>query len=175
MNKLEILQNMGFKITWKLIYIGLNGLHEIPILLTREEILDYVDGLLTDFNEQTDNIILLICERDNPIMLNKIIKKLAENEESNTMLQIRKWRAYLLKTLMDNISKDCLQGLLELMEFWMSMGKPKDCPHIFPNSQENNLEEYFTPFTYDFLVNKNHDWLNQEIQKIIESEKFDVK
>ena len=172
MNKLKILKNMDFKITWKLIYIGLYGLYKIPVVLTRDEVWDYLSDLLTNINEQSDSIISLICEKDDPIKADKILKKYADDDKSDITVQTRKWRAYLLKTLLDNISDDCLQGLLELIEFWISMGRPDDCPHIFPDQEEKNLKHgYFTQTTYNFLVNKNRVWLNQEITKIIELEK----
>lgn len=172
MNKLIILQNLGFKITWKLIYIGLFGLYKIPSILTRDEVFDYLDGLLINIDEQSDNIITLICEKDNTRVADKLFKKYADNDKSNSTLQMRKWRAYLLKTLLDNISHDYLQGLLELIEFWISMGKPEDCPHVFPKSKDDKLiHDYFTPSMYTFLINRNRVWLIEEIERIIELEK----
>lgn len=162
---------MGFKVTWKLIYIGLYGLYEIPVLLTREEVFDYLDGLLTNMNSQTDDVVSLICERDDSIGFDKLFEKMVKNDKSDILLQVRKWRAYLLKILIDNIGQDCLQGLLNLMEFWMSMGKPEDCPHIFPdNERDDKGRDYFTPSTFNFLVKKNRDWLHQEIAEIIKLE-----
>ena len=73
MNKLIILENIGFKISWKLISIGLFGDVEIPISLTHDDVLDYLNGLLTDINEQTDNIIALICEKDNYTKFNIVL------------------------------------------------------------------------------------------------------
>ena len=37
MNKLLLLRNMGFKITWKLIGIGLYGDNEIPVSINHDE------------------------------------------------------------------------------------------------------------------------------------------
>ena len=65
MNKLKILKDLGFKITWKLIKIGLYGLCEIPVLLTKYEILDYLYTLLNNIDEQTDSIVSLVGEHDN--------------------------------------------------------------------------------------------------------------
>ena len=171
MNKLIILENIGFKISWKLISIGLFGDVEIPISLTHDDVLDYLNGLLTDINEQTDNIIALICEKDNYTKFNILLQELASKDNSNTAIQKRKWRAYLLKTLLDNISKDCLQGLLELIEFWTSMGMPDDCPQTFPSSgKKKTIQDYFTQSSYKFNLDKNRVWLNEEISAIIKSE-----
>lgn len=171
MNKLKILKNMGFKISWKLINIGLFGDDEIPPLLTHNDVVEYLDGLLTDVNEQTDNIITLICEKDNFTEFDSILKKLASEDASDIAIQKRKWRAYLLKNLIDNIGKDCLQGLLELMEFWVSMGKPDDCPQTFPSSDnKKSVQDYFTQASYEFNANKNREWLNEEIISIVKLE-----
>ena len=171
MNKLKILENMGYRITWKLIYVGLYGLNEIPILLNRDEVWDYLYDMLNNIDSQTRNIIDLICEKDDIKRADNILKNYMEDDSSDITLQKRKWRTYMLKTLLDNIDSDCLQGLLELIEFWITIGKPKDCPHIFPDDKSISKEDYFTQSTYRFLVNKNRIWLNREIAEIIESEK----
>ena len=171
MNKLNMLTNMGFRISWKLVNIGLYGYDEIPVLLTHDEVLEYLDMLLTDITEQTDNIISLICEKDNITEFDKLLKKFASGDSSNIIIQKRKWRAYLLKKLIDNSSEDFLQGLLELMEFWILMGKPDDCPQTFPNSNDTvSIQDYFTQSTYELLMQKNYAWLNKEISDIVMSD-----
>lgn len=169
MNKLCVLKNLGFKISWNLIVIGLYGNGEIPPSITHLDVVDYLDGLVTDINEQTDNIIALICEKEDCTKFDRLLKELASKDDSNIAIQKRKWRAYLLKKLIDNINEDSLQGLLELMEFWISMGKPDNCPQTFPNSDnKKSIQEYFTQASYEFNLNKNRDWLNKEIQSIVE-------
>lgn len=171
MNKLFFLKNMGFKISWKLITIGLFGNDEIPPLLTHNDLVEYLYSLLTDINEQTDDIITLICEEDNSTNFKSILKKLADEDVSDITIQKRKWRAFLLKNLIDNISCDCLQGLLELMEFWLSMEKPNDCPQIFPsNDNEKSVQDYFTQASYEFNLKMNRSWLDKEISTIIDLE-----
>ena len=123
MNKLYVLKNMGFKISWKLIAIGLLGNDEIPPSITQLNAVEYLDGLLTDINEQTDDIITLICEKDNLTEFDKVLKELTRKDAADIVIQKRKWRACLLKILIDNINKNCTQGLLELMSFgyqWVS-------------------------------------------------------
>lgn len=171
MNKLNVLKNMGFEISWKLIDIGLFGDNEIPALLTHNDVVEYLDSLLTNINEQTDNIIALICEKDDYMEFDRYLKKFVSEDNSDTVIQKRKWRAYLLKTLINNISEDCLQGLLELMEFWISMGRPDDCPQIFPSSDnKESMQDYFTQPSYSFIVDKNRAWLSKEIAAIIKLE-----
>lgn len=171
MNKLCVLKNLGFKISWKLIAIGLYGNGEIPPLITHLDVVDYLNGFLTDIDEQTDNIIALICEKEDCSKFDRLLKKFANEDDSNIAIQKRKWRVYLLKNLIDNINEDSMQALLELMEFWVSMGKPDSCPQTFPNSDnKKSIQEYFTQASYEINLNKNREWLNEEIQSIIKLE-----
>lgn len=171
MNKLCFLKNLGFKISWNLIAIGLYGNGEIPSLITRLDIVDYLDSLLTDIDEQTDNIIALICEKEDSAKFDRILEELANKDNSSIAIQKRKWRVCLLKILLDNINGDSLQGMLELMEFWVSMGMPNDCPQTFPKgNNKKSIQEYFTPASFEFNLNKNRKWVNEEIRYIIKLE-----
>ena len=96
MNKLCVLKKIGFKISWNLIAIGLYGNGEIPPSITHLDVVDYFDGLLTDIDEQTDNIITLICEKEDCTKFDRLLKELASEDDSNIAIQKRKWRAYLL-------------------------------------------------------------------------------
>lgn len=168
MNRLKLLENIGFKISWRLISIGLYGYDEIPVLLTHDDVIDYLESLLTNTREATDNIISLICEKDNLVQFDRLLKEFVNDDESDITIQKRKWRAYLLKDLLNNINKDWLQGLLELMEFWISMGKPDDCPQTFPNGNDKvSIQNYFAQTSFMFFVEKNYAWLNKEVSTII--------
>ena len=172
MNKLDVLKNMGFKISWKLISFGLFGNAEIPPTLTRREIIDYLTDSLTVVGKRTDDIVSLICEENDPVKFDARLRQLASRDTTDTTIQKRKWRAYLLKRTLDNISEDYLQRLLELMEFWMSMGRPDDCPLIFPdNVDKESVQSYFTQKTSEFNVLKNKRWLKEEIDSIISAER----
>ena len=169
MNKLFDLKKMGFKISWNLIAMGVYGNDEIPPTITHIDVIDYLDNLLIDINEQTDNIISLVCEKDDCVKFDRLLKKLADEDSANIAVQKRKWRACLLKNLIDNISKDYLQGLLELLTFWASMGMPNDCPQKIPSeNDEKEIQEYFTKESYKLILDENRMWLNYEIKNIIE-------
>lgn len=171
MNKLYILKNMGFRISWKLIAIGVFGNGEILPSITLSDVVDFLDDSLRDINEQTDNIIKLICEKDDSIEFYNILKKLAKEDTADIIIQKRKWRACLLKIMIDNINDDYLQGLLELIEFWVSMGKPNDCPQIFPSKDnKKSVQNYFTQASYELNLNKNKEWLKKEILNIVKLE-----
>ncbi len=168
MNTLKAIENMGFKITWKLIYFGLFGYDLIPIQLTYDEMFDYLDEKLYAVNKNTDSVIQLICEKDDNDRINSLVYKFANIECSEVSIQERKWRAYLLKSTLDNLSSDCLQAILQLMEFWTSMGMPDDCPQKFPKKlDEKSREEYFTPSMLTILITQNTEWLQKEVERVI--------
>lgn len=168
MNKLYILKNLGFKISWKLMAIGLYGYEEITPLITRLDVVDYLEGLLNESDEHKDKIVALICEKEDDLEFDKLMKEFANEDDLNIVIQKRKWRVYLLKKLLDDINEDSLQGLLELMEFWISMGNLENCPQTFPiRDNKKSIQEYFTQESYERNLNKNQEWLNEEIQSII--------
>lgn len=171
MNILCNFKKLGFKVSWNLIAIGVYGYDEIPPSITYLDVVDYLEGMLTYIDEQTDNIIALICVKDDYIEFDKLLKKLASKDNSNIAVQKRKWRAYLLENLMNNINEDSLQGQLQLMEFWMKMDKPNNCPQNFPNRSRKSIEKYFNQGSYELNLNNNREWLKKEIQSIIELEK----
>lgn len=171
MNKLFELKKMGFVISWKLIAIGVYGDGEIPSTLTHLDVVDYLDSLLTENDEQTDNIITLVLDKDNCSRFDNFLKKLANEDCANTAIQKRKWRAYLLKETIDNIGEDYFQGLMDLMAFWISMGIPDDCPQTFPIANDRkSIQEYFTQASFELTLNENRMWLSKEIHNIIEFE-----
>ena len=54
----------------------------------------------------------------------------------------------------------------------MSMGRPDDCPLIFPdNVDKESVQSYFTQKTSEFNVLKNKRWLKEEIASIISAER----
>lgn len=97
MNILNICDSLGLKITWKLIDIELFGSNEIPVLLTHNEVLEYLKSSITSINERTDNVVALICGGSDTIEFDNLLKKFSCEENSNKTIQKRKWRACLLK------------------------------------------------------------------------------
>lgn len=165
MNKINEIIKMGFKITWRVIVIGLLGESYILPQLSRDDVFEYLDNLLIVETVETDKIITLISERDDLIKSNELIACFARIEDSDLELQLRKWRAFLLQRILDNVKDDFMQGLLALTEFWVSVGMPSDGPHEFPN-RHNVSTGYFTKETFVRLRNKNERWLMTEIQII---------
>lgn len=167
MNKLYVLKNMGFTISWKLIAVGLFGADEIPASITQADAVEYLKDILTGSGAQTDDIIQLICAEDDAAEFSSILKKLAEEDPADATIQKRKWRACLLALLLESSSNDPLQGMLELTELWAAMGMPADCPQDFPaDGDQKAIRNYFTQASYESSVSKNRAWLEGEILRI---------
>ena len=167
MNKLIEIQNMGFRVSWKLIEIGLCGYSYIAQQLSKDDVYEYCNERLLQEDEETDNCIKLICQVDND-GFTKTLHDLARNENSNVQLQLRKWRAFLLAETLESVGEDYFQGLLELTEFWASVDFPSDSPHLY---QTESTQEYYTQAMYDTLAEKNQLWVKDEIELIISQEK----
>ena len=171
-NILEEAEQIGFRITWKFISIGLYGYKEMEQQISYDEMFEYFDMLLENESEKFDDIITLLCVKNNEFELDTIIKELANSEHSEFAFELHKWRIYLLKKILDNKNEDVLQGLLELMEFWLPIKDEVECPHIFPKNDGNkdSIHKYFTETMYTYLMNKNQVWIENEIEKIRKAE-----
>ncbi len=171
MNRLYLIKKIGFKVTWKLISVGLYGNREIPVLISRKDITLFLNELLMNNNACADDIIALLCEENYPTDFDVLLHKYASIDKSELPIQNRKWKACLLMEVLDAISEDHLQGILELIEFWVSMNVPNDCPQKFPipNNKES-INEYFSQESFQKLVDENRIWLEKEIADIISIE-----
>lgn len=167
MNKIIKMEDIGFHISWKLIEIGLYGYSCMNQQLTKEEVCQYFDERLLQEDEETDNIVKLVLEQDDDDNFKKMLQYLATTEKSDINIQFRKWRIFLLIDILENISKDYVQGLLSLTEFWSSMNFPDDSPHVY---QTNSTQKYYTQYMYDFLVEKNRQWVKNEKEFINSTE-----
>ena len=76
MNKLCLLKELGFKIPWILIAIGLYGDFGNVSLITRVDVVNYLEDLLTCVDEQTDKVVTLICEKENWEKFDRILAKM---------------------------------------------------------------------------------------------------
>lgn len=171
-NILAEAEQIGFRITWKFISIGLYGYKEMEQQISYDEMFEYFDMLLENESEKFDDIITLLCVKNSEFELDAIIKELASSEQSEFAFELHKWRICLLKKILDNKNEDVLQGLLELMEFWLPIKDEVECPHIFPKNDGNkdSVHKYFTETMYTYLINKNQVWIENEIERIRKAE-----
>ena len=62
-------------------------LSQFPVSLTYDDVLNYLDSLLTDIDEQTDNIIALVCEKEDSTKFDMLLKELANKDKSNIAVE----------------------------------------------------------------------------------------
>lgn len=167
-NILADVDQMGFRLTWKFINIGLYGREEVCAQISHDEMFEYFEILLETECDELEDVIELLCVKKEPFELDKLINELSENEQSDFAFELHKWRLYLLKKILDNRNEDFLQNLLALMEFWLPIRDKIECPHLFPEPDTNSdsVKEYFTEKMHAKLVNRNHAWLQKEIKKV---------
>ena len=169
MNKLNYISNMGLKITWKLIYIGINQFGD----LTYDEVVEYLYENIEKNPDNIDDIVKIICEENDSEKGYKLIKSYAIHECSDMNIQAQKWIVYKLKSILENLYSDHLQGILQLIDFWNEHQKTTSCPIEFPTTGVD-LQQYFSKNTYDKVICQSKDWLNRTLREIIDREKTSV-
>lgn len=168
-NSLEQLVHFGFKINWTLLQIGYLGCDFIPSVFTKGDISSYALNQL----ESTDDILVaMLADTNNTeYEFERILERLARNEDVNVDNQIRKLRVLILFRHFRTLPYDYTDGLIELTEIWISLGLPNDCPHII-QGRGNSLSPstYYTKEMYETLKKRNIDWLDNEISYIKKQE-----
>lgn len=170
MNVLDRFGEMGLKVTWKLIALGLHGIGDMPALLTRGEVCDYLVDRLVIGHNHTDSIIDLLCENGDCCKFDELLSSYALEDKSLNSIQLRKWKVYVLGAILSTDYYDYLQGLLALMEFWTIIADPEDCPHELPDNVTVLVNDFFTDTTFKTLLEKNAHWLENEVTCIAQLE-----
>lgn len=172
MTIIEQMERIGFLINWTLIYIGYEGRLWLKPLLGIQDICDYALGLLERMTSGYILVAQLITEQKSAYDFEDTLKTLARLETVSADLQLRKWRVYLVDERLKTLSTDYFEGLIELTELWLGLGDIKDCPHIIRGINNNySPNEYYTKNMYEYLVEKNKDWLAREIRSICSNER----
>jgi len=171
-NAIQELKAMGFKINWMLLKIGYEGDEFLPQFLSMDSVYQYAkEQLIEGIDSNEELVVRLIIdvedESGDDYNFLRALERLIATECANQSVQKRKWRAYLVKRELSTIPDDYLNGLLALTSLWISLGLPDDCPHIIQG--RNNLytpRKYYTQKVFDVLLEKNKQWLKDEIEYI---------
>ena len=164
-NKLENINNIGLKITWKFILIGYKGYMHLNSQITKDDICKYIENHINE-KDNGKYIELLVNEHDD-YAFEKTLRNFANKEYSDLNLQIDKWILYLTKVMIDNLKSDYYENLLEINDFWVSLGQPEYCPHIFQGvNNEIEPEDYYTIEMYDKILKIHKEWIKKEIKRI---------
>lgn len=168
MNKLKELENMNFKITWKLINIGLFGNELIKSQITKKDIYDFEEELLANNSFNFNDVVLLTDKSLSDTEFRELIYKFSKNEKTEMKFESEKWIVYLTKKMLDTLNKkDYFNSLLEISDFWISLGQPKNSPHIF-QAVNNNItpKEYYTKEMFEKVLYMHENWIKKEVKQI---------
>ena len=135
MNRLERIESLGYKVTWRLIVIGLFGESHFAKLLTRSEVYDYLQNQLHEITDTTDKVIELLTWWDEE-QSEQLLNTYANTEGADTNLQYRKWRYLLLSETLDSIKQKGVEASFELYEFWGYFDLPVGETQVFQNADE---------------------------------------
>ena len=171
MNSLFYFEEIGLKITWKLIFLGLSGTRSVEKLQTYE-LIEYISKKLDNpqhISESTINLLIqiIINEPDQQQLL-QIIKKCADTESSDIIIQERKWRLLGLIRLMKSNDKDSvISRFFDLYDFWSEWSTDSGIPFTYsndPHITQQNLSDCKE------IVDRNLQWIQDEIVNIVSIE-----
>ena len=167
MIKLDDIKKVRFKITWKLIDIGFKGSKIFGDELSARDIINYALMQLETGNE--DEVLNeLACEHDtNFENIDNLVKKLANEENTNYDIEYRKWIVLYVEKNLPTEEVDYINGLIVLGDIWAALDFPKDSPHIF-QGKDNDIapKQYYTKDNYKELLHRHKEWLKKEVKEL---------
>lgn len=163
MIKIADIKELKLNITWRILYRGL-----LEKQISISEIVEYAIEQLEKGDDRIE-----VCElagfSDNDIEdIMSILCELVTEEKSQDDLEDRKIRATRVNNFLKNKNTNCIDGLMGLTDLWLELGYTDDSPHII-QGKDNNISpvEYYTDANYDYLYEKNKDWLRDEVNFLL--------
>lgn len=152
-----------------ILYTGYIGIPEYGCLentTVNEYVVDYFDKYF-DQSISDSLMELLLIDEDTPRSeVTNLLGEVVDILKIDISVSTRKWLLICLDMLLNNINQDPIYGLLELSNFWMAWGQPKDSPHNIQGvNNEISVSDYYTLDNYELMIRKNREWLNYELEK----------
>lgn len=159
MIRLENIKNLGLSITWRLLYIAI-----CEKQLDEEDVIAYAIEKLEDGDIGSEICELAGLKADEPDDIRHLLLGLAKQENTQDNIESRKIRAAIVSNALRIKEDNCINGLMNLTDLWVKLGCPSDSPHVI-QGRDNNItpEEYYTIKNYNFLYEKNMEWLKKEL------------
>lgn len=166
MIKLKDFEEIGLKITWKLLFLGYRG-H--PIFSNKLEINEIFNYALDVYSVNSDNdlILNLITETDNENKISLILKELSEKENTSYEIEVRKLRLIYVKNRIKIKNDNYIDGLCELSDMWIELNYPEDSPFVF-QGRNNDItpKDYYTYENYNKIFMDHQIWFDKELKFI---------
>ena len=162
LNILRQLQNVGFRVTWRIVYIGLYGTDRFEPRLAVEDFFDFLKENINETDVLFEDFVLLLSSEGDEHELKKTLFMLTEKEKSTYELDIRKLRCLELINIFARKNEEYLPT--SIYDFWLSYNSLSSdeisettALHLFINDQ-------------DKLCSDSMQWLENEIKNIISAE-----
>lgn len=157
---LKDFKQLNINITWKMLYRGL-----IKQQILAEDVIKFAIEKLEDGDDDIDVCELAGTYANERNEVCELLWKLAEQENTEDEIEDRKIRAIIVYNVLKTKNNNFIDGLIDLTDLWASLDFPSDCPHIV-QGKDNNISpnEYYTENNYNFMYEKNVEWLRKEIK-----------
>lgn len=160
MIKINDIKNLGLSITWRLLYKAI-----CEKQLSEEDVIAYAIEKLEEGETGSEICELAGLCADEQYNIRNLLWALVEQENTQDDFENRKIRAVIVNNALRTKDDNCINGLMSLTDLWIGLGYPSDSPHIM-QGRDNNItpREYYTIENYNFLYEKNVDWIKKELE-----------
>jgi hypothetical protein len=168
---LKKFEDNNLSVNWTTILIGLKGPGKFEGKLSIGDVTNYAISKIEQNSSQCEEVLILagLNEEDSELVY-KYVKNLADGEDKDKEVELRKWIVILLKDVINTINPDPLNGLIQFTEFWEKFDYPKFSPHIIQGINNTiTPKEYYTPENFKRIVNLHDLWVKKEKEKLSSS------
>ncbi|MDE7252852.1 MAG: DUF2247 family protein [Acetatifactor sp.] len=167
MIRLKDIKQLGLFITWRLLYLGVQSGH-----IETEEVIEYAIEKLEEGSEREEIRELAGAYAEEHEEICNVLWKLTEQEDTQNDIENRKIRAVIVSRVLKTKNKNCINGLMDITDLWIELGYPDDSPHIIQGKGNCvSPSEYYTMDNYNFLYEKNVEWLKMELEDLRKNNK----
>lgn len=138
--------------------------------VTGEEIFDFAFSKVEEDPENVDPCYLELACLDKPDLINirDILTNYVDKRENLIPQSLEqektKWMVVLSKKMMDHLSDDVLQAILEIGSFWNDWKYPVE--GIVDRNYGNDPSTYFTEKTLKDLKSKYYIWFDKQLKEL---------
>jgi Uncharacterized protein conserved in bacteria (DUF2247) len=164
MTATEYFRSKGIPITWDTLRIGFEGPRSFPPQVETQELNAFADVRLAGGAEATPEVtdLSILSPGDRQAAIDDL-RQLAKHDSDGVDVEHRKWRLFLVDTLIESLPHDPIQGLREMTEFWALLEFPADGPHVV-QGRGNSISppDYYTRDMFETMRKRHLAWLERE-------------
>ena len=153
------------------IYIGYIGVPKYGCL-SNEMVSSFVEDYFlrtevipNELSEVLNELLVIDKDTSRDDVLN-LLRKVVNTLNIDISKSSHKWLLVCLDLKLNGLSLDPMYGLLELSNFWIDWGQPKNSPHMIQGvNNDVDASDYYTEENYKKMIDINYDWLKLELSK----------